>query len=140
MRVLRPFFGFEHAGFGRAELFTKAFADIRPGLCQSLVGDAQRVSAHVGDQTGRTHTGDVDALVQLLRHGHGAPRCHGQFAAGFLLQGRRDKGRRGLTLFLGLFHSLHDIGLPVNGVQNSGCLLLVVQVFVAHPVAVKTGQ
>ncbi len=81
-------------------------------LCrrQRLLRKAQRVRTHIGNQTHSALAGDVDALIQLLRHGHGAPGCHIQLAGGLLLQGGGDKGRGGLTLLLALLHGLHHKG------------------------------
>ena len=56
----------------------------RRGLC--LLGDAQRVGTHVGDQAHRALARDVDALIELLGDGHRAPGRHVELARGLLLQ------------------------------------------------------
>ena len=57
------------------------------GLCRGngLLGDAQRVGTHIGDETHRALARDVNALVELLGDGHGAARRHIELARGLLL-------------------------------------------------------
>ena len=45
-----------------------------------LLGDAQRVGTHVGDQAHRALARDVDALIELLGDGHRAPGRHVELA------------------------------------------------------------
>ena len=65
-------------------------------LCcrQGLLGKAQGVGTHIGDETDGPLAGDVHALIELLGDGHGAARRHIQLPRGLLLQGGGDKGRR----------------------------------------------
>ena len=47
---------------------------------QCILRKAQRVSSHISDKTGGSPTADRHTFIQLLRDGHGTPRCHTQSA------------------------------------------------------------
>ena len=74
-------------------LLAEARADLGPHLRDRIVGDAHRVGAHVGDEPHRL-AHELDALVELLGHGHGAFHRESQLAGRLLLQGAGDEGRR----------------------------------------------
>src|SRR5271155_3047829 len=70
---------------------------------ERLVRHARRVGAHISDKADRAFLAKLDALVQLLRDLHRAPRLVVQLARGLLLQARRDeRGRRRAAGFLAL--------------------------------------
>ena len=69
--VLGVAFLFIDAGLFRQILFPVLAGDIFPCSLHSLVGDAQRVGTHVGNQTHRAQLWQVDTFVQLLRGLHG---------------------------------------------------------------------
>ncbi len=68
-------------------LLSEACGDVPRGLLRGPVADADRIGAHVGDQSDRAGAAQVDALVQLLGDGHGPSRREAQPGAGVLLQG-----------------------------------------------------
>ena len=59
-----------------------------------LVGNAQAVGTHIGDQTGDALALDLHAFVQRLGGPHGAGGGEAQPTAGLLLHGGGDEGRR----------------------------------------------
>ncbi|EXJ15395.1 hypothetical protein D779_1359 [Imhoffiella purpurea] len=89
-----------------------AFGDEGPDLAQGLLGQIDRVGSHVGDET-HGAAADVDALVELLGHAHGALGREPQLARRLLLQGRGDEGRRRKALAL-LALDLFDLELAVG--------------------------
>ena len=62
-------------------------------LLHRLGRQRHRVGTHVGDEADAA-LADVDALVELLREAHGAPRVEAELARGLLLQRRGGEGRR----------------------------------------------
>ena len=140
MGVLGALLRFVMTGLGRQVIAAEPGADVIPGRSQRVVRHPQGVGTHVRDQTGQALALDLHAFVELLGHHHGALRCHRQLAGGFLLQSRRDEGRRRRPLFLGFFHSFDPIGLPLDGLQHLVGLLLAVQFHLALAIAVKAGQ
>ena len=95
------------------------------GLCRGngLLGDAQRVGTHIGDETHRALARDVNALVELLGDGHGAARRHIELARGLLLQGRGRKRQRRGALLVRALDIRHGKGL-VADVGNDAVHLL----------------
>ena len=83
-----------------------------------LVGQAEGVGTHIGDETHGALPLDVHALIELLGDGHGPPGRHVELAAGLLLEGGGDEGGRGVALLVlpldagdgegGVLHRLHD--------------------------------
>ena len=71
--VLRVASRFEHTRLWREVFVAVGFLHIPGDLLNGNVRHAQRVGTHIGDQTGRAHAFDFHALIQLLRHAHGAP-------------------------------------------------------------------
>ena len=80
-------------------------------LCSGdrLIGDAQAVGTHIGDQTHGAVARDVHAFVQGLGGTHGTGSRKAQTAGGLLLQGTGDKGRGGLLGPLAFFQFAHGI-------------------------------
>ena len=95
--------GLEQSGAGRHIVRAVALEDQRADLGERLLGEVDRIGAHVGDQTDRTAAG-IDALVQLLGDPHGALGGETHLARGFLLQGRGGERRGGMALALLAFH------------------------------------
>ncbi len=91
--------GLEQPGTGRQILRTVALGDQDSNFVEGVLGQIDRVGAHVGDQTHCAVAG-VDTLVQLLGDPHGALGGEAQLARGFLLQGGGGEGRGGVTLAL----------------------------------------
>ena len=96
VRVLRARLGAEAARRVRIIILTVAAENKRLGGGKRLLGNAQRVGTHVGDEAHRALAGDVHALVELLRDGHRAARRHVQLTRRLLLEGRgrERRGRR----------------------------------------------
>ena len=61
-------------------------------LLQGFRSNMHAIGPHIGDQSDPL-TVQRHALVKLLRHAHGLARGEGQFARGFLLQGRGGERR-----------------------------------------------
>ena len=57
------------------------------------VRHTHRVGPHVGHQADRTVLADIDALVEVLRRPHGAPRGEAELLGGLLLQRAGGEGR-----------------------------------------------
>ena len=100
MRVLRAGLGLEAAGLVGIIFRAVAADDEVPRGGERVLGQAQGVGTHIGDQADAALPRDLHALVELLGDGHGAPRRHGQAAARLLLQGGGDEGGRGGALLL----------------------------------------
>ena len=83
--VLRAGLGLVDTGRGGVIGRAVAGVDQLLGLRLRLVGDAQGVGTHVGDQTHGALAGDVHALIELLGDGHGAAGRHVQLAGCLLL-------------------------------------------------------
>jgi len=66
-----------------------------------LLGDGDRVRAHVGDEPAE----GGDAFVELLGDGHGLARAEAKLAAGLLLQRAGGEWRIGMALPLLLLHA-----------------------------------
>ena len=70
--ILRVGFGAEGPGLRQRVVFPIGPLNVIMRRRKCLIGDAQRIGSHIGDQAHRTQVRQVDALVQLLRHLHGA--------------------------------------------------------------------
>ena len=139
MGVLGPCLGFEAAGLAGDVLAAIALGD--KGSCrgQGLVGKAQGVGSHVGNQTDAAPAADLHALIELLGDGHGAPGRHAQAAGGLLLQGGGDEGGRGAALLLSPLHGVDDKGRVLHRVDDGVDLRLAVKLLLFVVLAVKTG-
>ena len=114
------------AALGLADVvLAPAPADVAFGGGGSLVRDAQRVGTHIGDQTHRAMPGDVHAFIQRLSCPHGAGGGKAVAAAGLLLQGGGDEGRRGHPVALALFQLAHHIVFALQRGEDAVRLLLV---------------
>ena len=103
MGVLGPGLGLKLPGGRREVVLAIPGPSKRPGGGHRLVGQAQGVGSHVGDETHRPLPLDVHALIQLLGDGHGPPGAHVQLPGGLLLEGAGDEGgRRGAVFVLPL--------------------------------------
>ena len=137
--ILCILLGAEGTGFGRLEVTAKATGDKAAGRSQRLVGDAQRVGTHIGDQTGEAQAFQLHAFIQLLCHRHGAAGGHSQLTGGLLLEGGSGEGRCRLALFLGIFDVLDLIGLAVDVSQYPVDALLIGQFLLALLIAEEMG-
>ena len=132
--------GLVRPGFFRNIGAAVSLADIAPGGVRRLLGQAQGVGTHIGDQTHGAHAGDVHTLIQLLGHGHGSPGLHIQLPAGLLLQGRGGKGRSGLALLFRLPHAVHHKGIMIGVCDNGVHCALAVQLGLFPALAVVVGH
>ena len=102
-----------------------AAVDERTGGHLGLMGDAQRIGTHIGNEADRALAADVDALIELLRNRHRAARRHVQLARGLLLERRGDeRRRRRAALFRALDVADREF-LPLNVRKQLVDLLLV---------------
>ena len=118
MGVLGVALGLEFPGLGGTVGGAVPLDDEAPGGGHRLVGQAQGVGTHIGDKTHRPLAGDVDALVELLGHRHGAGGGHVQLAGRLLLEG--GGGERGgrLAVFLLPLHLCYRPGPRRHGVDH----------------------
>ena len=100
VRVLCTLFCLEAACGRGIILLSVAAEDKALRVGERLLGKAQRIGTHIGDQTHGALAGDVHALIELLGNRHGAPRRHVQLARGVLLQRGGGKRRRGRALLI----------------------------------------
>ena len=91
-------------GLGRVVLLAVTGLDKSLGRRQGLLGQAQGVGTHIGDEAHGAFPGDVHPFVELLGDRHGTPRGHIQLPGRLLLERRGDKGGRGIA---GLVLALH---------------------------------
>ena len=102
--------------------------DKLPGGGDGLLGKAQRVGTHIGDEAHGALALNVHALVKLLGDGHGAPGGHGELAGSLLLHGGGGEGRRGTAVLVGALDGLDHKGLVLrladNGIHILGGLQL----------------
>ena len=98
MGVLGLPLGLEAAGAAVVVFFSVAPDDEVLGGVQRVLGQAQGVGTHIGDEADHALALDLHALVELLGDGHGAPGGHVELAGGLLLEGGGDEGRRGIAL------------------------------------------
>src|SRR5215212_8581479 len=101
-------------------------------------GQGRGVGAHVGDEPDRALTGQVDALVQLLGHGHGPLGGEPELAGGLLLEGGGDERGRGAALALALVDPGDRPGGSPGGLGGGGGRALVAEdelLLLAHRVA-----
>ena len=82
-------------------------ADQVAHLVDGLFAQRLAVGPHVGDETLALAVAQVHALVQLLRHAHGALDGHAEHGTGGLLQGGRGEGRVGALGDVLLLHGHH---------------------------------
>ena len=128
MGVLGAGLGLELAGLAGVIVLAVAALDKAPGGGGGLVGQAQGVGTHIGDQTHGALPGDVNALVELLGDGHGAAGGHVQLAAGLLLEGGGGEGRSRVAGLVGPLHRGDGKGGTLNCVAHRGDFLLAAQV------------
>ena len=102
--ILRAGFCLEHVELAVIVRLAIAGADQSGGCRHGLIGQAQRIGSHIGNQAEGALPGHIDAFIELLRHGHGMLGRHAQLPGCLLLQRRGSKRRRGRTLFFRLFH------------------------------------
>ena len=139
VRILCRTLGLEHARLARVALCAVALLNVCGSSCGGLIGQAQRVGTHVGDQTGQAvFTAQLDAFVQFLRHAHGTSGHHIELARCFLLQGGRGE-RGGCRLFLlALLDRRHDEGLTGDLVHDLAGLFLGLELDLAVRLSVIT--
>ena len=139
MRVLRAGLRLVAA---RLSIICRAVAAANYLACsgQRLLGDTQGIGTHVSDQADRALTGDLYALVKLLRDHHRAARGHVELARCLLLECRGDKGRRGGALFLRFLHAGHGKRLALQRVQNGLHILLTRQLALLRVAVVVRGE
>ena len=103
MRVLRTGLGLIHVRRLGAVLRAEFIPDQCTCGCLRLLGDAQRVGTHIGNQTVRGALAEADALVQLLRDHHCALRLEAEPAVGLLLKGGSCERRQRFPTLDGFF-------------------------------------
>ena len=116
--VLGPRFGLIVPGFAGVVALAVAAQNKIPGGGGGLIGEAEGVGSHVGDETHGALTGDIHALIKLLGNGHGSPGGHVQLAAGLLLEGGGGKGRGRVALLLLPLHPPHRKGRLLDGIHH----------------------
>ena len=136
--VLSASLGLVVPGLGRIVLLAVAGLNKTLGSGNGLLGEAQGVGTHIGDQTHGALAGDVYALIELLGDRHSAGGGHVQFAAGLLLEGGGGEGRRGIAKLLLAFHLGHGEGSGGHFGHDSLGFLLAVQFHLLLP-AVEHG-
>ena len=115
--------------------------DVLSGSCHSLVGDAEAVGTHIGDEAHGAVAGDVHAFVQGLGSPHGAGGREAQTAGCLLLQGTGDEGRGGLLRALALFQFAHGVLGPLEALfDGAGLGLRVGQELFSLVVGGQTGR
>ena len=137
MAVLRVGARLEVARLRGQIALAPAVADELHGLLHRVLGNAQRVGTHVGDEAHGAHAGDLHALVQLLRGLHRALGLKAELAGRLLLQGRGDERRRGLLVLLALFDGIDAEVCRLKRRENRVRLLLVRDLDLAAAVAVE---
>ena len=137
--VLSAGLGLKGAGGLRIELGAVVVDDIGLGGLQRVVREPQGVGTHIGDETDRALTGDVDALIELLGDGHGAAGGHVQLPAGLLLKGGGGEGGRRLALLLRPPDAGDHKGVGLDVLQDGVHLLLVgkLRLLLALPVVMR---
>src|SRR5699024_571497 len=101
-----------HAGLFRQILAAIELVDLSPGSRYRRLGQSRGVGAHIGDET---------ALVQTLRHLHGAGGAETEFAARLLLHRRRAERRiRAARIGLGLDLADREPAVAQGGDQALG--------------------
>ena len=108
MRILGVGFFLIDARLFRQVLLAVASDDIFPGSLCCLVGDAQRVGSHIGNQTHSAQLWQVDTFIQLLCRLHGSFCLEAQTAGCLLLKGGGDERRCGHLLFDTFFDFIND--------------------------------
>src|SRR5271163_3850557 len=112
MRALRLLAGFIKVRLIGNIFFAVTRDDMVADGLERLVRHARRIGAHISDEADRALLAKLDALVQLLRDLHRAPRLIVQLARRLLLQAPRDRDPRSglgrpillaLSITLGLF-------------------------------------
>ena len=115
--------------------------DVLSGSCHSLIGDAEAVGTHIGDEAHGAVAGDVHAFVQRLGSPHGAGGRKAQTAGCLLLQGTGDEGRGGLLRALALFQFAHGVLGPFEALfDGAGLGLRVRQELFSLVVGGQTGR
>ena len=136
MGILRRGFCFECVEFPVVVLLAVAGFNKLCRRCHGLIGQAQGVGTHIGDETQRALTCHIHALIELLGDGHGALGGHIQLSGGLLLQGGGGKGRGCGTLLLCPLDTGDGKLLPLNGIQHRLYLILIFQFFLFIPAMV----
>ena len=119
VRVLRARLGAETARGRGIVVLAIAAEDELLGGGKRLLGDAQRVGTHIGDEAHGALALDVHALIELLRDRHGAARRHVQLAGRLLLERRGGERRRRGALLVRALDGL-DAERGALGILNDG--------------------
>ena len=85
MSILSVCSGLKMPGLLRQIFLSPPAADIFPGIPDRILGQAQRVGSHIGDQAGGAHALYIDTLVKLLGRLHGAAGLEAELSGGLLL-------------------------------------------------------
>ena len=113
--------------------------DIVAALLSRLIGNAQGVRSHIGDQTHGAVSFDRDALIQLLRDLHRAGGLEVQPARSLLLHGGGGEGRRRAFFARTLFDGTDRVFRPVQPGDVAVGLVFVFQLDFAVFIADKVG-
>ena len=124
MRLLGQFPGFVGARPIRERGLAELPLDEGPNGRQRLLGHADRIGPHIGNQPDRAFLADFQPFVEILRHPHGPGGGEAQLVERFLLQGAGDKRRLGVALLLLLLDVGDHEGLRLQGLGDALRLLL----------------
>ena len=139
MGVLSARLGLEDPGLGGEIILAVTAGDKAPGSAHCLVRQTERVGTHIGDQAHSAFALNINAFVELLSDGHGAPGSHIQLPAGLLLERRGSKGGRRLPLLFLAGDRGDDKGGVLNVVENGLHLFGVFQLCFLLALAVIVG-
>ena len=119
VRVLRAALGL--IAPGRTGIIRRAIAafDDVARRRERFFRNTQRIGTHIGDETDRALARDLHTFIKLLRDHHRAARGHVELAGRLLLKRGGDERRRGIALFLAVFHALHRKYLAIHVRDNA---------------------
>ena len=127
VRILRALLLAEMAGLAGIVGRAVAIGDKITRSGQRLLGQAQGVGTHIGDEADGALAADVDALIELLRNGHRAARRHIELSGGLLLQRGGDERRRRRAALFRALDARNGEFLPGDVAQDLVGLGLAVQ-------------
>ncbi len=118
-------FGFVDVGHGGHEGHAKIALDQGAGFGQGVIGDADGVGTHVGDEADGALGAEFDAFIEALGDHHGALDGHAKFARGVLLELGGGERRQRVAAALGALDGLHGPGGGLQGIDDALGLLFV---------------
>ena len=115
MGVLRVLLGLVDVRLGGQVIGAVTFADGGADFRQRVVGDADRVGTHIGDEADGVFAGQLDTFIEPLGQAHGALHGETELTGGFLLQGGGDERRHRVAALLAGVDVLDD---PVDSIER----------------------